>query len=63
MSKPPRMEGRVLDESSPEAQAIFGEFDLETMERKEIAEFKRRMLASTRSQSGPPEADEQAAGN
>ena len=35
-SRPPLIQGRVLDESSPEAQALLAEFNLETMRPKKF---------------------------
>ena len=40
----PSISSRVLDESSPEAQAILAEFDLETMERKPLAELRKWLV-------------------
>ena len=51
MNKPPRIEGRVLDSDSPESKAILDQFDLQTMELRSLADYRRRLREKARART------------
>jgi len=56
MNKPPRIESRVLDESSPEAQALLDQVDWQTGRLKRHQPFFEKPPPPAPPQSKPPES-------